>query len=232
MIEQNPRLLKGAVQVDEISCLTSIDEFSNYKTMIDLLTVEGYAIASRVLTPRPRIDGSRDRAYVVCALRPDSAGDNSNAVKLAEGALTGLQRNSSVHLTVDRLLIDFGFNREFWLERANQERKVVEGEHAGFNTKIHAKKYAAVGLQYPPLFPEWLREVRLHAGMTTREAECLHYYAAVDPIELIHTEESIVDLNASIGRGSYSSGIGIPCVLPKSRMWKRRRAEWLLAQNT
>ena len=56
----------------------------------------------------------------------------------------------------------------------------------------------------------------------------MHYYDRTDPVQLRLADEIVVDLSQSLDRPREGFSL-MPAITPKSRLWRRRQCEWLLA---
>ena len=87
--------------------------------------------------------------------------------------------------------------------------------------------YEQQGLRYPPAFSDDLMSLIASCRLTQREAEMIHYFDRIVPMDTVIDDELFLDLNDSLARQVKHMKI-IPCVCPKSRVWKRRQRSWLL----
>ena len=65
--------------------------------------------------------------------------------------------------------------------------------------------------------------------ITEREAEYINFLDRTSPVEQLAIEDEVVDISQSLGRQPNRHCGYVPCILPGSRLWLRRRKRFLLA---
>ena len=92
----------------------------------------------------------------------------------------------------------------------------------------HKAIFADAGLVWLPVYSEQFKSMVAEAGMCSREAEVLHFHDRLSPVDLMATDDELLDLSQSLGRARGSRGL-VPTIHPTARLWLRRRSRWLLA---
>jgi hypothetical protein len=233
-IENVRGLLKGLYKRDMVCQSLIRDEFSNFHTLVCRLVELGYVTPFTLLDPSTRTPSMRVRAWLPCSLKPPGCTDDdaNGLVTLAQEIMNHLQLSTAATIELPRMLIDDSIlGKQLWLDRANAESSYQfkgAADDPSWQTK-HAKWFKQEGLQYPVVYPEDWIEFQRRVGMTDRELDILFFYNLVKPIGMHTTDETFLNMQASLKRAYYASSGKVPCVLPKARFWKRSAGEWMIA---
>ena len=117
IMEQNVKLLKGKGKT-----AGQIDEHSNYGVLFAFLEQQGYEMDARCVSPKPRLQVNRDRAWVCCMRRREMDSDVGLLAGRAAETMDELQANASCQLGTSVLLAEC-HNREYWLREASSKYK-------------------------------------------------------------------------------------------------------------
>ena len=93
----------------------------------------------------------------------------------------------------------------------------------------HMTAFRRANLNWPPVYTFDFQQVLANNLITAREAEFLHFLDRTCPVEQYATDDEDIDISQSLGRQSRQHCGALPCIVPCSRLWLRRRKRFLLA---
>ncbi len=191
------------------------------------------------MNPSPRLPSNRRRAWLPCFLAPTTvSGEGASATvsgcglsEAATALLMLMQESTASAIELERLLLCPNTpEHAHWLDEAIRESPETRKKTCwAKNRRRHEAVFREAGLQYPPQPSEAELELKTRMRMSDREAEIVYFFNRVAPMELGHMEEMFIDLSQSIHRCLSSLSNTVPCITPRSRLWKCRVREWLTA---
>ena len=227
IIENVVGLLRG-YQKRNIVDDAVVDVHSNFHFLLSTLQSWGYTTPCAVLDSQNRLACSRQRAWLPCCLLSDTRQNARCAISDAiKELMQDLQKDTAEKLPLHRVLLTGGEEFEFWQKQANEGRSGIGAKTRTKYKHQHRRMYEQQGLRYPPAFSDDLMSLIASCRLTQREAEMIHYFDRIVPMDTVIDDELFLDLNDSLARQVKHMKI-IPCICPKSRVWKRRQRSWLL----
>ena len=233
VIENVPGLAKGYTSEDPVTLKAVVNATSNLFLLIRSLIDAGYVATWKIIGPQPLVEASRQRTYMPCVHLPGWQGTSAHnkLCTYAENILDVMRANSSVAVTFDDMKwdqehVDF----DFWLRHslARCGRAKCNNDKDFKWKRLHAQVYREQGFSWPPVLSEELLECCATMHIVRIQAEILHVWDAMEPMNTVCYDDAILELSLSINRVRPRHG-QMQCLVPNSHAWWRRRKRWLLA---